>query len=62
MKDEGWMKLPWLWLNTSANQEECLGAFMVCGLQHKATHESTALAVTTINLRHRWAIRRKNMR
>ncbi len=33
---------------------------MVCGLQHKATHERTAPAATTINLRHRWAIRRKN--
>ncbi|KAI9534676.1 hypothetical protein NQZ68_010059 [Dissostichus eleginoides] len=27
--------------------------FMVCGLQHKATHERTTATVTTINLRHR---------
>ena len=33
---------------------------MVCGLQHKATHERTTATVTTINLRHRWAIYRKN--
>lgn len=53
-------KTPWCGWVRVQKHKECLGAFMVCGLQHKATHERTATTITTINLRHRWAIKRKN--
>lgn len=33
---------------------------MVCGLQHEATHERTAPTITTIDWRHRWAIKGEN--
>lgn len=46
------------WMKGRNASERLRGVCMVCGLQHKATHERTP--ATTINIRHRWPIKRKN--
>lgn len=59
MKADGWMKCLSA-VKQERKREECLAALTVCGLQHEATHERTAPTTTTIDLRHRWAIKGEN--